>query len=549
MTMEALAHRRNQAILAGLFFLFLDGHSQTQIPITLTSSIPPSVDNAVSQYLRPFFEQDGESCGNANGVAYTFTYEMDWARNLPANAADNQYAYLYTYNFLNDGNSFNGTSHMYVDALNIAKENGIPNLTTWGGLDAGFDNYNWMNGYDKYHKTMQNRIDVIDSFSIADSLGLRKLKQWIYDHGNGSKTGGIGNFAVSVWASFGVAGWQFGKIASGPKSGQSISLVYGVDPGGDHAQTVIGYNDSVRFDFNKDGKFTNNIDQNGDGKITIADWEVGALHVVNTWSTNSSDAGTDYWCPYRLLALAQEKGGLRNGNRITIATAKKQYTPRIVLKVSLTHSHRKEIALSVGVAPSRDATQPTKVRSFQKQFTYAGGDLPMCGQNASATIEIGLDVSDLIDSLAGAQEASFFLIVQSKGGNSGTVNSLSLMDYSAGAANEIKSTQTGVKTNGNAKTYVKVATTVATAVRNGNGVPHAGRFESRRGGAGFQIRGHWIGTEKIGVLTLDGKLKASFTPGAGDTWYSLPRQLDPGTYLIRITKKSGATETNSVMLR
>ena len=235
----------------------------------------------------------------------------------------------------------------------------------------------------------------------------------------------------------------------------------------------------------------------------MADWEVGALHVANTWSTKASDAGTDYWCPYRLLALPQEKGGLRSGNRITIATAKNRYTPRMALKVSLTHSHRKEIALSVGVAPSRDATQPTKVRSFQKQFTFAGGDLPMCGQNASATIEIGLDVSDLIDSLAGApnvapnvtQEASFFLIVQSKGANSGTVNSLSLMDYSSGVANEIKSTQTGVKANGNAKTFVKVATTVATAIRKGNGVPLAGRFESRRGGAGFQIRGDWFGTE------------------------------------------------------
>ncbi len=481
------------------------GHSQSQIRITLTDAIPTSVDNSTGQYLRPFFEQDGESCGNANGIGFTFTYEMDWARNLPANAADNQYAYLYTYNFLNDANSFNGTSHMYVDALNIAKENGIPNLTTWGGLDAGYDNYNWMTGYDKYYKAMQNRVDVIDSFSIADSLGLRKLKQWIYDHGNGSKVGGIANFAVSVWASFGVPGWQFGKIASGPKSGQSISLIYGLDPGGDHAQTAIGYNDSVRFDFNKDGKFTNNIDQNGDGKVTMADWEVGALHVANTWSTSASDAGTDYWCPYRLLAIPEEKGGLRSGNRVTITTAKKQYTPKMALKISLTHSHRKEIALSVGVAPSRDAAQPTKVRSFQKQFTYAGGDLPMCGQNASATIEIGVDVSDLIDSLAGAPEASFFLVVQSKGSNSGTVNSMSLMNYTLGVANEIKSTQTGVTINGNAKTYVKVATTVATAIRNEAFGPQTGRFKFRRGGDGFQIRGHWTGTKKIGVLTPDGK--------------------------------------------
>jgi hypothetical protein len=546
--MEKRIPRRSSAVLAILLFC-LEGHSQTAIRIALTESVPAAVDNGTGQYLRPFFEQNGESCGNANGIGYTFTYEMDWARGLQPNVADNQYPYLYTFNFLNDGDSFNGTSHMYVDALNIAKENGIPNVTTWGGFDAGYDNYNWLNGYDKYFKAMQNRVEAIDSFSIADSLGLRKLKQWIYDHGNGSKSGGIANFAVSVWASFGVPGWQFGKIVSGPKMGQNISLIYGADPGGDHAQTAIGYNDSVRFDFNKDGKFTNNIDQNGDGKITMADWEVGALHVVNTWSTNSSDAGTDYWCPYRLLALAQEKGGLRNGNRATIATAKKQYVPKMALKISLTHSRRKEIALSVGVAPSRDAAQPAKIRSFQKQFTYAGGNFPMCGQNASATIEIGLDVSDLIDSLAGAQEAAFFLIVQSKGSSSGTVNSMSLMDYTAGAANEIKSTQTGVKIEANAKTYVKAAATIATALRKGIAARRNGRVEARRGGGGFQIQGRWTGTERVSLLAPDGRLKASFAPAAGESWYSLPPQIGPGAYLIRITGRNGASVTEPVSLR
>jgi hypothetical protein len=261
--METFSPRRHPAILAVLS-LFLDGHSQSQIPFALTAAIPASVDNATGRYLRPFFEQAGESCGNANGIAYTFTYEMDWARELQPNVATNQYPYLYTYNFLNDGNSSNGTSHMYVDALNIAKENGIPDAATWGGFDAGFEKYNWMSGYEKYYQAMQNRVAAIDSFGIADSLGLRKLKQWIFDHGNGSKSGGIGNFAVSVFSSFGASGWQFAKIPSGSRSGQAISLIYGTDPLGDHAQTVVGYDDSVHFDFNKDGKFTNNVDQNGE---------------------------------------------------------------------------------------------------------------------------------------------------------------------------------------------------------------------------------------------------------------------------------------------
>ncbi|MBW8889384.1 MAG: hypothetical protein JF616_16635, partial [Fibrobacteres bacterium] len=190
-----------------------------------------------------------------------------------------------------------------------------------------------------------------------------------------------------------------------------------------------------------------------------------------------------------------------------------------------------------------------KVRSFQKQFTYAGGDLPMSGQNASATIEIGLDVTDLLDSLAGAQEASFFLVVQSKGANSGTVNSMSLMDYSAGAANEIKSTQTNVKINSNAKTYVKVATTVSTGILKRATPLTAGRVEARRGGGGYQIRGLWKGTEAIEVIGVDGKLKASFTPAAGGTWQMLPRSIGPGTYSIRSIGRNGASESSPVTLR
>jgi hypothetical protein len=430
---------------------------------------------------------------------------------------------------------------MYVNALNIVKENGIPNVTDWGGFNAGYDNYNWMSGYDKYYRAMQNRVDVIDSFSIMDSLGLRKLKQWLYDHGNGSKNGGIANYAVSVWASFGVIGWQFTKITSGPKSGQNIALIYGTDAAGDHAQTAIGYNDSVRFDFNKDGKFTNTGG--------MANWEIGALHVANTWSTTMSDAGTDYWCPYRLLALPQDKGGLRNGNRATIITAKKDYKPKMTFKVSLTHSHRKEIALSVGVAPSQNATQPSKIRNFLDQFTYAGGDFSLCGRNASSTMEIGLDVSDLIDSLAGAPAATFFLIVQSQGGNTGTVNSLSLMDYTSGTVNEIKSTQTNVKINANAKTLIKVSTNVTRVFQDKARQIPPRRVEVRRTGGLFQIRGPWGKDAGITALTIDGKAKASLASAGDGAWVTLPRQMSAGNYVIRFIRKNGACETLKVTLR
>jgi hypothetical protein len=474
------------------------------------------------------------------GIAFNFTYEIDFARNLAANTNDNQFAYLYTYNFLNDGNTFNGTSHMYVNALIMAKENGIPNLTDWGGLNAGSENYQWMNGYDKYYRAMQNRVETIDSFSVIDSLGLRKLKQWIYDHGNGSKSGGLANFGVSVFAAPMQIGWQFTKMTSGPKNGQYLCLIYGTDISGDHAQTVIGYNDSVRYDFNKDGKFTNSGG--------MANWEVGALHLANGWSTTSA-AGTNYWCPYRLLGLTQDKGGLRNGNLVTIITAKKTYTPKMAYKISLTHAHRKEIALSIGVAPSQDATQPGKVKKYLNQFTFAGGDNPMCGQNASSTIEIGLDVSDLIDSLAGASAATFFLIVQSQGGSTGTVNSLSLMDYTSGSVKETKSTQTNVKINGNSKTYVKVSTDITAAFPVKRLQVADDGMEVRKSCSVFQIRGSWRKASNVKILSIDGQVRVSFANVSGGEWISLPSQIGAGNYLVNFTQNNGTTRTEKIVIR
>jgi len=529
--------RKTDSLTVVIMFVALcvvGGYSQNKIPITLTDFIPPSVENGTKQFFRPLFEQQGqETCGNANAIGYVFTYEIDWGRNLAASASGNQYSYIYTYSFLNDGSEWNGSSHMYVDAMNIVKENGIPNTADWGGFTAGYPT-KWISGYDYYYRGMQNRVEAIDSFYINDSTGLRKLKQWVFNHGNGSPDGGLALYAMSVF------NWQFAKIASGPQSGQTIALLYGNQAQGDHTQTVIGYNDSVRYDFNKDGKFTNTGG--------MGNWEVGALHVANTWGV-TGDVGYTYWCPYRLLTLSQDNGGLRNGSRATIITVKKTYTPKMAFKVSITHSHRKEIALSVGAAPTQDASQPSKVRKFARQFTYAGGDFPLCGQNASSTIEIGLDVSDLIDSLAGASAAAFFLIVQSQGNNTGTVNSMSLMDYTSGAVHEIKSTQTNVNISANAKTYVKVATNVTAVFPDKRQPLSAGGLKVRRKGGVFQIRGPLSEAARIEVVTVSGEIKASLISTQGAGWISLPRGLSAGNYFVHCILKNGSCETRKATLR
>ncbi|MCF8366396.1 MAG: telomere resolvase, partial [Bacteroidales bacterium] len=60
-------------------------------------NLPESVDNSQLPYFRPIFDQVALECGQASGVAYTFTYEINRLRDLPANVPENQYVTHFVY--------------------------------------------------------------------------------------------------------------------------------------------------------------------------------------------------------------------------------------------------------------------------------------------------------------------------------------------------------------------------------------------------------------------------------------------------------------------
>jgi hypothetical protein len=62
-------------------------------------SIPYKVDHSQSEHFRPMFEQAGMSCGQASSTGICFTYEMNAARNLPANTNANLYPTGFVYNW------------------------------------------------------------------------------------------------------------------------------------------------------------------------------------------------------------------------------------------------------------------------------------------------------------------------------------------------------------------------------------------------------------------------------------------------------------------
>lgn len=240
--------------------------------ISSTIELPTVVDNSQNIFMRPIFLQQDGCCGQASGVGYDFTYEINWARNLPSDILENQYPTHYTWNFLNKGN---GSASWYYDGWDIIKENGCPNVLTWGGM-AG-DSKRWMTGYDNYYSGIHNKVESYWNIYVGTPSGLETFKHWINDHNAGTEIGGLACFAIHM------SGNVYDVLP--PESfdaGKKIISDWNYNTGGFHAMTFVGYNDNIKYDINGDGLFTNDRDTNEDGIIDMLDWEIGALKIANS---------------------------------------------------------------------------------------------------------------------------------------------------------------------------------------------------------------------------------------------------------------------------
>ncbi|MCK4678517.1 MAG: hypothetical protein KAT48_10330 [Bacteroidales bacterium] len=250
----------------------------TLSPGSAAIELPEAVDNSIEIFMRPVFLQLGGSCGQASGVGYTFTYEINYERGFPANDEiydENWYPPLYTYNFLNEGNSYRGT--WWWEGWDIIMENGCPNVPVWGGMNT--DHTQWMTGYDNYKFSMSNRILSYYTIDVSDSSGLNTFKHWLYNHND--TTAGPGGLAV--FATILDTNTVYGILPpESAEAGKGIIVSVEIGSPFNHAMTFVGYNDSIKYDYNDDERFTNDIDINGDNIIDIRDWEIGALKIVNS---------------------------------------------------------------------------------------------------------------------------------------------------------------------------------------------------------------------------------------------------------------------------
>ncbi len=366
----------------------------------LAEELPYKLNNAELPFFRNIFDQEGASCGQAASVGYAFTYEINRVRGLNGLLPDNQYPTHFAWNFMNGGTGFRGVS--YFHSYELLQKCGTPTLEAYGGLAAGGDR-RWMSGFNNYYNAMNNRIKEVYSIDVSNPDGLLTLKYWLHDHLDSSEYGGVANFYAAS---------PFGEriLAEGtPEGGKYVMTQWG--PIATHAMTIVGYNDSIRFDLNFDGKFTNNIDINGDSIVDMKDWEYGALLFANSYGTSWDNEGYCYMM-YRTLACDYGNGGIWNGT-VNVMNVYEDYSPTLTMRVRLKYNSRENIKLLVGVNSDVQKNIPSYTMDFPL-IDFQGGQQPMQGLLEVDTtdlevIDLELDISKLLSHVNSGSPAKYFL--------------------------------------------------------------------------------------------------------------------------------------------
>lgn len=388
-------------------------------------SLPDSIDNSKYAWFRPVFSQEVyPNCMQSTSIAYNFTYEINRLRDLPADTPDNQYTTHFAWNFFNGGSGWYGANYLFT--MDVLKYHGTPTVTDYGGMYYG-GGERWMTGYDKWKDAMNNRISGIRQIYVGNEDGLLTLKHWLNDHLDGSATGGVASFIAC-------SPWSLNLLPPGtPNAGKAVVTHFCEQAS--HGMTIVGYNDSIRYDYNNDGQYTNNIDLNGDGRITMNDWEIGGVLMANSHGLQFGDDGYAYMM-YKTLADDINDGGIW-ANRVHILDVKEEHHTRMTFKVVLEHDYRGRIKVRSGISADVNANKPEHIHEYTI-FNYQGGGHYMQGNDTTVehkTIEFGLDVTPLLSYVEPGAPCKFFLIVDERDEEnfgSGQVKYFSVIDHQNG---------------------------------------------------------------------------------------------------------------------
>ncbi len=384
--------------------------------------LPAVINNAELPFLRPVFSQENyANCGQSAGVAYNFTYEMDRARDVPANIEADQYTPQFAWNFMNGGSGWYGVS--YFHSFEILKKAGTPSVEDYGGMYKGGEE-RWMSGYEAYRSSMLNRIDEVYYIDVGTIEGINTLKYWLYDHLEDHDHGGVASF-------YSYSAWNYTFLPEdSPEAGKHVITKWYAPA--THALTIVGYNDSIRFDYNNDGKFTNDIDINDDGVVDLKDWEIGGFLFVNSYGDHWADSGFCY-AMYNAFGYTYQEGGIWNQS-VNVLKVKPDYQPLLGLKLKLKHNSRNKLKIIAGVSADTALSFARHTIDFPI-VNFQGGNKVLQGSDTlpdADELELELDITPLLTYVSPDAWARYFVQIierDKKKEGEGQILFFSIVDY------------------------------------------------------------------------------------------------------------------------
>ena len=367
-------------------------------------SIPASVDNSKLKYFPPLINQIGGSCAQASYIGYMFTYEMN--RLLDRDASenkDNQFSYLYTWNFINGGVD---EGSLGTDGLQIAFEGGIATEADFPSQYTS-SQFKWTSGYENYLKALHYRVKKIRTFNVLNREGVDKVRNYLWNRGESGKSGGIVTFSSRSGS------WTINTNYSGLSETGYKALLTKLSPTGAHAMTIVGYDDLVEF-------------ETPEGTVSK-----GAFIVCNTWGEHhfQHDRGR-FYLPYWFWE--QSDRDLSALGADMVGTDVEYRESKVVFRVKLDYSSRDDLSFRIGV--SNRASDKLPANDFLVPIAnHQGGDYPMQGNNSSSEIEFAFDFSSYVANINDSAEPKFFLTIsrnrRGKVYGSGRILEFSVYDY------------------------------------------------------------------------------------------------------------------------
>lgn len=389
--------------------------------------LPTGFDLSGSDFFPPLYSQTHWACNQVAASYYMMTFETNKMKNISSDSPENQFSIYFPWNWGNGGNGWFGDN--YIISMEMMKQLGVPKFSD-NQADIIRDSSLWLSGYDNYYDLMHNRIKNYYRIRTNSSSGITTLKSWIFDNFGSEYYGGTGTFLANI----AIGGYTFFEEGN-PHEGAYVITKCGDDAL--HARTIVGYDDNACFDYNGDGQYTNNIDLNGDGQIDVRDWEKGAFKLAESFGPTWQGDGF-CWIMYKCMADAYPTGGILN-NYVHIIQPTIDYTPLLTVRLKIKHTGRERIKVKLGASSDLQAETWERIIDFPI-LNYQGGNKYMQGGGTEAdkTLEVGLDITPLLEFFNAENKAKIFLVVYESDENNlhnGEILEFEVIDYTGNSPN------------------------------------------------------------------------------------------------------------------